>query len=122
MQNESFDSAQAFLQREPFDGPSCLLLDVRMPGLTGLELQAALNERGTSIPIIFLTGHGDTRTGVQAMKDGAVDFLLKPIMGVDTRLPLLHVTFNRQISSGSVLFYGQHFFGSVIKYRHLMCG
>ena len=76
---ESFASAQAFLEREPFDGPSCLLLDVRMPGLTGPELQAALNERDISIPIIFLTGHGDTPTGVKAMKDGAVDFLLKPI-------------------------------------------
>ena len=76
---ESFASARAFLEREPFDGPSCLLLDVRMPGLTGPELQAALNERDVSIPIIFLTGHGDTPTGVTAMKDGAVDFLLKPI-------------------------------------------
>jgi len=76
---ESFSSAPKFLEREPFDGPSCLLLDVRMPGLTGPDLQAALNERDISIPIIFLTAHGDTPTGVKAMKDGAVDFLLKPI-------------------------------------------
>ena len=76
---EMFSSAQKFLEREPFDGPSCLLLDVRMPGLTGPDVQAQLNERDISIPIIFLTAHGDTPTGIKAMKDGAVDFLLKPI-------------------------------------------
>jgi len=76
---ELFDSAQAFLEREPFDGTSCLLLDVRMPGLSGPDLQEKLNKRHISIPIIFLTGHGDTPTGIKAMKDGAVDFLLKPI-------------------------------------------
>jgi len=76
---ESFSSAQDFLEREPFKGASCLLLDVRMPGLTGPDLQVTLNKRDISTPIIFLTGHGDTPTGVKAMKDGAVDFLLKPI-------------------------------------------
>ena len=76
---ELFSSAQDFLAREPFDGPSCLLLDVRMPGLTGPDLQTQLIERDISIPIIFLTAHGDTPTGIKAMKDGAVDFLLKPI-------------------------------------------
>lgn len=76
---ELFSSAKDFLEREPFDGTSCLLLDVRMPGLTGPDLQEELNKRNISIPIIFLTAHGDTPTGVKAMKDGAVDFLLKPI-------------------------------------------
>jgi len=76
---ELFSSAKAFLEREPFAGTSCVLLDVRMPELTGPDLQETLNKRNISIPIIFLTGHGDTPTGVKAMKDGAVDFLLKPI-------------------------------------------
>ena len=75
---ELFSSVKVFLDREPFDGTSCLLLDVRMPGLTGPDLQEELNKRNISIPIIFLTAHGDTPTGVKAMKDGAVDFLLKP--------------------------------------------
>ena len=76
---ELFSSANDFLAMEPFDGTSCLLLDVRMPGLTGPDLQEELNKRNISIPIIFLTAHGDMPTGIKAMKDGAVDFLLKPI-------------------------------------------
>ena len=76
---ELFSSAKEFLGREHFEGTSCLLLDVRMPGLTGPDLQEELNKRNISIPIIFLTAHGDTPTGVKAMKDGAIDFLLKPI-------------------------------------------
>ena len=75
---ELFSSAKEFLDRETFKGASCLLLDVRMPGLTGPDLQEELKKRNISIPIIFLTAHGDTPTGVKAMKDGAVDFLLKP--------------------------------------------
>ncbi|MHC4557648.1 MAG: response regulator transcription factor [Planctomycetota bacterium] len=76
---ELFSSAKEFLEREPFEGTSCLLLDVRMPGLTGPDLQEELNKRNIYIPIIFLTAHGDIPTGIKAMKDGAVDFLLKPI-------------------------------------------
>ena len=76
---EQFSSAQEFLDREPFEGASCLLLDVRMPGITGPDLQEELSKKNISIPIIFLTAHGDIPTGVRAMKDGAVDFLLKPI-------------------------------------------
>ncbi len=76
---ELFSSAKEFLEREPFGGTSCLLLDVCMPGSTGPDLQAELNDRDISMPIIFLTAHGDTPTGIKAMKDGAVDFLLKPI-------------------------------------------
>ncbi|MHC4266565.1 MAG: response regulator transcription factor [Planctomycetota bacterium] len=76
---ELFSSAKDFLGQEPYAGTSCLLLDVRMPGLNGPDLQAELNKKNISIPIIFLTAHGDTPTGVKAMKDGAVDFLLKPI-------------------------------------------
>ena len=76
---ELLSSAREFLGRETFEGASCLLLDVRMPGMSGPDLQEELSERNISTPIIFLTAHGDTPTGVKAMKDGAVDFLLKPI-------------------------------------------
>jgi len=75
---EVFDSAQEFLKRGRTDGPSCLVLDVRMPGLTGLELQQRLKNLKREIPIIFITGHGDIPMSVQAMKAGAVEFLMKP--------------------------------------------
>ena len=78
-EGESFDSADKFLQRKAYAGPSCLLLDVRMPRLTGPDLQRELTKRNINLPIIFLTAHGDTPTGIKAMKEGAVDFLLKPI-------------------------------------------
>ena len=76
---ETFSSADEFLERPPYTGVGCLLLDVRMPGLTGPDLQQELYYRRISMPIIFLTAHGDTPTGVKAMKDGAFDFLLKPV-------------------------------------------
>jgi FixJ family two-component response regulator len=76
---ELFSSAKDFLDRDTYEGASCLLLDVRMPGLTGPDLQEELKKRNISIPIIFLTAHGDMPTGVRAMKNGAVDVLLKPI-------------------------------------------
>ena len=76
---ETFASAEDFLERRPYKGPSCLLLDVRMPGLTGPILQRELVNKNINIPIIFLTAHGDVTTGVKAMKDGAIDFLLKPV-------------------------------------------
>ena len=75
---EAFASAQDFLTRESFGGPCCVILDVRMPGLTGLDLQKTLAGRGHRVPIIFITGHGDVSMGVKAMKDGAADFLTKP--------------------------------------------
>jgi RNA polymerase sigma factor (sigma-70 family) len=76
---EAFASARDFLARPPHDGPCCLVLDVRMPGLTGPELQEMLVSTGRRLSIIFITGHGDVRTGVNAMKGGAVDFLIKPV-------------------------------------------
>jgi FixJ family two-component response regulator len=77
---QTFASAQEFFQSNPETaGVSCLVLDVRMPGLNGLELQRALQAANVAIPIIFITGHGDIPMSVQAMKDGAVDFLPKPI-------------------------------------------
>lgn len=75
---EIFSTAGDFLKRKLYQGPSCLLLDVRMPGLTGPELQRELTKRNITLPIVFLTAHGDMPTGIKAMKDGAVDFLLKP--------------------------------------------
>ena len=75
---ETFSSAKAFLTRENYEGVGCILLDVRMPGLSGMELQEKLIRSAYSMPIIFLTGHGEVAMGVQAMKKGAVDFLTKP--------------------------------------------
>jgi FixJ family two-component response regulator len=75
---ETFPSAQAFLAHEMPDRPACLVLDMRLRGTSGLDLQTALKEAGRDIPIIFITGHGDVPTTVRAMKGGAVDFLEKP--------------------------------------------
>ena len=80
---ELFSSAQEFLKHQRPDGPACLVLDVRLPGLSGLELQRDLAARGHSIPIIFITGHGDIPMSVRAMKDGAVEFLTKPFRDQD---------------------------------------
>jgi len=75
---ELFESVDDFLERQRPDVPCCLVLDVRLPGLSGLEFQNQLVEKGTDIPIVFLTGHGDIPMTVQAMKAGAVEFLTKP--------------------------------------------
>ena len=75
---ESFESARTFLEREPVDVACCLVLDVQMPELTGLDLQQALRRSDADIPIVFITGHGDVPTSVRAMKSGAEDFLQKP--------------------------------------------
>src|SRR5579862_1157780 len=72
---ETFATAQEFLCRERGGGPSCLVLDLQLPGMNGLEVQRELARAGDSTPIIFLTGHGDIPTAVQAMKSGAVEFL-----------------------------------------------
>ena len=74
----TFASAQEFLSTAPWDSPACLVLDVRLPGTSGLELQRSLRERGSTLPIVFLTGYGDVPMTVRAMKDGAIDFLVKP--------------------------------------------
>jgi FixJ family two-component response regulator len=77
---QTFESARAFLDSGDFHkGPACLVLDVRMPGLNGLDLQRELQAANASLPIIFITGHGDIPTTVRAMKAGAVDFLPKPL-------------------------------------------
>jgi FixJ family two-component response regulator len=75
---ESFPSAQEFLERSPPDIPACLVTDLRMPVMNGLDLQSELANAGWEVPLIFVTGHGDVRTSVRAMKAGAIEFLTKP--------------------------------------------
>lgn len=75
---ETFESAQDFLEYRRPDAPACVVLDVRLPGVSGLDLQRQLAQTGTAIPIVFITGHGDVPMSVQAMKAGAVEFLIKP--------------------------------------------
>ena len=75
---ESFSSAEEFLRRNRPDGPSCIVLDVSLPGVNGLDFQRQLTDAGIPIPIIFITGHGDIPMTVKAMKSGAVEFLTKP--------------------------------------------
>jgi FixJ family two-component response regulator len=79
----TFASAQEFLSTAPWDSPACLVLDVRLPGTSGLELQRSLRERRSTLPIVFLTGYGDVPMTVRAMKDGAIDFLVKPFRDQD---------------------------------------
>ena len=80
---EAFASAEEFLKRGRPDQPSCLLLDVRLPDLSGLDLQERMADANNEMPIVFITGHGDIRTTVRAMKAGAVEFLTKPLVEGD---------------------------------------
>ena len=79
----TFGSAREFLDAEPIDRPACLVLDVRLPGSSGLDLQRDLRARGVGIPIIFLTAYGDVPMSVRAMKEGAIEFLIKPFRDQD---------------------------------------
>lgn len=76
---EVFASGKEFLERSPMNGPSCLILDVRLPGMSGLDLQTELRRGSRSIPIIMITGHGDIPMSVRAMKAGAIGFFTKPV-------------------------------------------
>jgi FixJ family two-component response regulator len=80
---EAFATPQDFLGRKLPDGPTCLILDVRLPGMSGLDVQRKLAEAGMQIPVIFITGHGDIPMTVKAMKSGAVEFLTKPFRDQD---------------------------------------
>jgi FixJ family two-component response regulator len=91
---ETFESAQDFLRGKRPDGPSCLVLDVRLPGINGLDFQRELAEAGVKIPIIFITGHGDIPMTVKAMKFGAVEFLTKPFRDQDL-LDAIHQALDR---------------------------
>ena len=83
MNAKLFASVFDFLKSEPPEGPSCLVLDVRLPGQSGLEFQRELAAAGRELPIIFITGHGDIPMSVQAMKGGAIEFLTKPVRDQD---------------------------------------
>jgi FixJ family two-component response regulator len=83
LHTELFATPEEFLRHKMPNGPSCLVLDVRLPGMSGLEVQQKLNESGSEIPIIFITSHGDIPMTVKAMKSGAVDFLTKPFRDQD---------------------------------------
>jgi FixJ family two-component response regulator len=80
---QTFASTQEFLSRDPSDGPNCLILDVRLPGLSGLDFQHELTRANISIPIVFVTGYGDIPMTVRAMKAGAIEFLTKPFRDQD---------------------------------------
>jgi FixJ family two-component response regulator len=94
LRSESFGTAQDFLCSKRPDGPSCLVLDVRLPGVNGLDLQGELAKAGVRIPIIFITGHGDIPMSVKAMKSGAVEFLTKPFRDQDL-LDAIHQALDR---------------------------
>jgi len=83
LRSECFATPQEFLSRQHPNGPSCLVLDVRLPGVSGLEVQHQLTEMGVHVPVIFITGHGDIPMTVRAMKSGAVEFLTKPFRDQD---------------------------------------
>jgi FixJ family two-component response regulator len=94
LHSETFGTSQDFLRSERADGPSCLVLDVRLPGVNGLEFQRQLADAGVRIPIIFITGHGDIPMSVKAMKSGAVEFLTKPFRDQDL-LDAIHQALER---------------------------
>ena len=94
LRSETFATAPEFLRRKRPDGPSCLVLDVRLPGVNGLEFQHQLVDAGIQIPIIFITGHGDIPMTVKAMKSGAVEFLTKPFRDQDL-LDAIHLALER---------------------------
>jgi FixJ family two-component response regulator len=83
LRSQTFGTPQEFLRNKHTDGPSCLILDVRLPGVSGLDFQRELVDAGVRIPIIFITGHGDIPMSVRAMKSGAVEFLTKPFRDQD---------------------------------------
>ena len=94
LRSETFGTAQEFLRSKRQDGPSCLVLDVRLPGVNGLDFQRQLADAGVQIPIIFVTGHGDIPMTVRAMKSGAVEFLTKPFRDQDL-LDAIHQALDR---------------------------
>jgi len=94
LQSQTYATAQDFLRSQRPDGPSCLVLDVRLPGINGLDFQRQLADAGLRIPIIFITGHGDIPMSVKAMKSGAIEFLTKPFRDQDL-LDAIHQALDR---------------------------
>lgn len=95
---ETFETPQEFLRSKRADAPSCLVLDVRLPGVNGLDFQRELADAGVRIPIIFITGHGDIPMTVKAMKSGAVEFLTKPFRDQDL-LDAIHQALQRDLAA-----------------------
>src|SRR3954462_4979603 len=101
---ESFPSALTFLQRKQAEVPACLVTDLRMPGMNGLDFQREVTTAGWRIPIIFVTGHGDVPTSVRAMKAGAIEFLTKPfqeqefLSAISAALSRDHARLERQVA------------------------
>ena len=100
LHSEAFATAEDFLRNEKVDGPGCLVLDVSLPGVSGLELQRKLADAGVRIPIIFITGHGDIPMTVKAIKSGAVEFLTKPFVDQEL-LNAIQQAFDRDRASRS---------------------
>jgi FixJ family two-component response regulator len=98
LRSECFGTAQDFLRSKRPDAPSCLVLDVRLPGVSGLDFQRELTDAGIRIPIIFITGHGDIPMSVRAMKSGAVEFLTKPFRDQEL-LDAIHQALDRDQTS-----------------------
>jgi FixJ family two-component response regulator len=94
LRSETFGTSQEFLRSKRVDGPSCLILDIRLPGVNGLDFQHQLVDAGIRIPVIFITGHGDIPMTVKAMKSGAVEFLTKPFRDQDL-LDAIHQALDR---------------------------
>jgi FixJ family two-component response regulator len=94
LQVQTFASAREFMDSKPPDAPGCLVLDVRLPGQSGLDFQRTLAESGMELPVVFITGHGDVPMSVRAMKAGAVDFLIKPFRDQDL-LDAVHTAIER---------------------------
>jgi FixJ family two-component response regulator len=94
---EAFASPREFLDRPPHDGPGCLVLDLKMPGLSGLDVQEALSAGARALPIVFISGHGKIPAAVRAMKAGAVDFLTKPFPD-DTLLASVQTAIQRSLA------------------------
>jgi FixJ family two-component response regulator len=109
LRSETFGTAEEFLRNTVTDGPSCLVLDVSLPGVGGLELQRKLADAGVLIPIIFITGHGDIPMTVKAMKTGAVEFLTKPFIDQDL-LNAIQQAFDRDRAT-------RHQFGQIAELR-----
>ncbi len=94
LQVQTFASAREFMDSKPPDAPGCLVLDVRLPGQSGLDFQRTLAKSGMELPVVFITGHGDVSMSVRAMKAGAVDFLIKPFRDQDL-LDAVHAAIER---------------------------
>jgi FixJ family two-component response regulator len=120
---ETFVSAQAFLQADLPSAPCCLLLDIRMPGISGLDLQAELNKEDVGIPIVFITGHGDVPMAVRALKAGAVNFLTKPFREqdlLDAVLPALELASQQRERERSLEGLGARFDGLTKREQEIM--